>query len=324
MNKKMLSLILISSASLTGCSFGNNSNNVDKFSNLTHIYSSDGNILDLPINTAFTNLSTPESVTLYKDDVYITNIGGDPGNSIGLGYIQKNNNIIIKDLDDPKGMVIFNNGKYGLLSDHPNVKLIDLINNKVIYTLKIKDSKFLNDTVLISNNTFLVSDTGNGNIYRVDFNEEYKSISYSIMFTESQLGGNGINGMAFDSNTNMLYLVTSSFGGNTNQGHIYEVRLNEDYSIIDNIEKWSNAIIGNGNLDGIIIRDNYLIISDWEKGEQAASIRIFNINSKKELYRISGNFKSAADININKDSILLIPEFTENKVSTINLKSILI
>ncbi|MGR6830806.1 hypothetical protein ACU5EH_23395 [Aliivibrio salmonicida] len=312
---------ILSSLFVTSVLMGCNSNDamIEKY---TSASKSDGTFVNLPIKTVFSNLSTPESVTLNGNKQYISNIGGNPGESNGLGFINLGNNTYINNLDDPKGMAIIDDGHHAILSDHPNVKLINLDTAEVVQTLPIMSAGFLNDAVALSSTSALISDTGTGDVYQIKLLNG--NITYSKFITASELNGNGVNGLLFDKETSILYLVTSTFGGNLAQGHIYQTMLNETSERTGNIEQWSIDILGNGNLDGMALKNGKLMISDWENDDSSSSIFIFDINTKEQVYKISGNFNSPADIALDQDTnILYIPEFNENIVSSINMSDLI-
>ncbi len=316
MNKtSTFSIMALGSLIIMGCSSD------DKYQTIyTTVKQPNGYVFELPIETMYKGLSTPESITIHNSDIYVSNIGGTPGESHNLGFLTKNGKKELIGLDDPKGMAIIANGKFAVLSDHPNIKLINLESMEVVQTLPVASAGFLNDVVSLSDNTALVSDTGTGNVYKVEFLGQ--TISYSIFITSQQLNGNGVNGLDFDSSSSTLYLVTSSFGGNPLQGHIYQANLDSDLNLVSQVNQLGPSILGNGNLDGIVVEDGKLIISDWENEVNKSSIFVFDIKSNSLSYVISGNFNSAADIALDNSKNLYIPEFKSGVVAKINLDSL--
>lgn len=281
---------------------------------------SSGHELLLPIKKVITGLSTPESVTVTTDGkLLVSNIGGEPVNSNKLGFISVNSVPKISELDDPKGMALLDK-ELAILSDHPNVKLINIKTNEVLFSLPIAGAGFLNDAVALSASQALLSDTGTGHIYKIE-KTEANSLSYSTFIDASQLNGNGVNGLFV--NDSSLFLITSSFGGDKKQGHLYQVELDSDYQVNGNIIRVSEDVIGNGNLDGIIGHNGLIFISDWESENSPASIHVFDDELYNLRYTISGNFKSPADIalDINR-KVIYIPEFTENTVSELDISKL--
>lgn len=321
MNKKIIMISVLCAFLLNACD--DDETKFINFGKTTTATTASGVSSALPIFNTFTGLSTPESVSLANNKVYISNLGGKPGVSMGMGFINQNDMRFIEGLDDPKGMAIIDNGRFGVLSDDPNVKLINLVTGQVVHTLPISTAQFLNDAVTLSDTQVLISDTGTGNIHKINIvNNEL--IYAGIFITAAQLNGNGVNGLAYDPASRTLYMVTSTFGGNQAQGHVYQTQLTASLQLVGNIERWSNQKLGNGNLDGLALKGNNLIISDWESNTQPARIFIYAIDTRRERSRLQGSFSSPADIALNpRNNVLLIPQFNDNVVSEVNISSLL-
>ncbi len=320
MNKKIMISILCA-CFLSAC--GNDETKPISIEKTTMVTTASGTSSTLPIFDTLTGLSTPESVSLANNKIYVTNLGGNPGDSMGLGFINQNDMRFISGLDDPKGMAIIDNGRFGVLSDNPNVKLIDLSTGKIVHTLPISGAQFLNDAVTLSDAEVLISDTTTGNIHKISISNN-ELIYSGILITADELNGNGINGLAYEPAGRILYMVTSTFGGDETQGHIYQAQLTDTLALASDIERWSSQKLGNGSLDGLALKGNNLIISDWESDTQPARIYIYAIDKKQEKSRLEGNFYSPADITLNlTTNILLIPQFTKNVVSEVDISSLL-
>ncbi len=320
MNRKIM-ISLLCACFLTACD--NNETKPISIEKTTMATTASGASSTLPIFDTFTGLSTPESVTLANNKVYISNLGGNPGNSMGLGFLNQNDIRFISELDDPKGMAVIENGRFGVLSDNPNVKLINLTTGEIVHTLPISGAQFLNDAVTLSDTEVLISDTATGNIHKISIIDN-ELVYAGVLITADQLNGNGINGLAYDPLGRILYMVTSAFGGDEMQGHIYQAQLTDSLALAGDIESWSSQKLGNGNLDGLVLKGNNLIISDWESDTQPARIFIYAIDTKQEISRLEGNFYSPADITLNPTTnVLLIPQFTKNIVSEVDISSLL-
>lgn len=272
------------------------------------------------IETIITGLSTPESVTVTPEGrLLVSNIGGAPGSSPNLGFISLNSTPVISGLDDPKGMGLLNQ-ELAILSDHPNVKLININTNQVLFSLPINNAGFLNDVVALSETVALLSDTGTGHVYKIERAND-NTLTASNFIDAAALNGNGVNGLLFRNST--LFLVTSTFGGNAQQGHLYKVELDSNFQMVGNVMMLSKNIIGNGNLDGIAANDRMLFISDWESASNPASIFAFDTEGMNLLHTISGSFSSPADIAIDRTGqIIYIPEFNNNRVSALNISNL--
>ncbi len=247
MNRKIM-LSLLCACFITACD--SEETKPISFEKTTIATAASGTSSQLAIFDTFTGLSTPESVTLANNKVYISNLGGNPGASMGMGFLNQNDMRFISGLDDPKGMAIIENGRFGILSDSPNVKLIKLATGDIIHTLPISDAQFLNDVVSLSDTEVLISDTATGNIHKINIiNNEL--VYAGVLITADQLNGNGINGLAYDPLGRILYMVTSAFGGDEMQGHIYQVQLTDSLALAGDIVRWSSQKLGNVILMGL-------------------------------------------------------------------------
>lgn len=267
-----------------------------------------------------TELSTPESVVVRNNTIYVANIGGNPGASVGEGFITeyKNNttkHLFVGLLDDPKGFAFLNDDTI-IVSDHPNVKILQISTGTVLATLAINTPGFLNDVVLIDNTTALISDTGKGLVYKISISKDMTTLSYVVV---TGIIENGINGLAFDNATSTLYFVTSTFGGDVTRGHVFQATLNNDYTTASNLSQWNTDILGAGGLDGLVLINGKLIVSDWGVGGNPNAAHIYVFNSDRSLaLTINGMITSVADITID-NSIVYLPEFTQNQITSIDL-----
>ncbi len=276
----------------------------------------------------FENLSTPESIVVHKGDIYVSNIGGQPGQSPDMGFITKfdgKENIKLCDgavtLNDPKGFA-FMSDNYLLISNHPNVTLKRVMDNDKCADVKSlpidSGAGFLNDVARLDNNTAFVTDTGKGLIYKVTINEQFDDFKISIV---KGINHNGINGVTFDPTTSTLYFVTSTFGGDATVGDLYSVQLDNNFNLSGNIVKWNTKQIGAGGLDGIaLLQNDKLVISDWGKdgADNSAMLFIYDIPTKSLSTTISGDITSTADITVD-GNIIYMPEFSKNRISTIDI-----
>ena len=195
----------------------------------------------------------PESIVVSpKKKIYVSNIGGQPLESNGKGFIsvlEDNNwNVAINNLDDPKGFQFVNSNQL-MISDHPSVKLVDLANQQVIKTLTIPNVGFLNDLTKLTSSVFVLTDTGKGDAIKISLNQNNNEITSQVLIPAADINGNGINGAIFDTPTSTLYMVTSSAGGDAKQGHIWQVKLDGNFNPIAKPQQWSETIVGNGKLD---------------------------------------------------------------------------
>ena len=271
-------------------------------------------------------LNTPESVVAYGENVYVSNLGGAPFESLKKGFITKfeqgkSNKLFEGLLDDPKGFVFLNEDTI-LVSDQPNVKILKISTGEVVFTLPIGGAGFLNDLVLVNKQVALLTDTGTGLIHKITVNAELNSIVSSIVEGVSE---NGINGIAHHVPTNKIYFITSTFGGDSTRGHIFEASFSDDFSSIKNLEKWELTQQGSGGLDGIAFlkkgEKTYLVISDWGK-DNVSNIFGYNIENRILEFTIDGDIGGVADISIDETGKLYLPEFTKGSVRVVELEKL--
>ncbi|MGL5955905.1 MAG: hypothetical protein ACRC0X_04790 [Brevinema sp.] len=266
-------------------------------------------LMDLP-------LAVPESVTVYNDVTYVANIGGSPTESSGKGFITqiKNNNasnLFVGLLDDPKGFAFLDDDTI-IISDHPNVKLLKVSTGEVIASVVLNPG-FLNDLVLVNSSTALLSDTGKGLVYKVSINATKDQLSVA---TVSGISENGINGLSWDNENKTLYFVTSTFGGDATRGHIFEAKLNNNYTSATRVSRWDTSQIGVGGLDGLVLNNGKLILSDW--GVDTSSIYIYDVSDRSLFATINGDITGVADITLD-NNMLYMPEFLKDQVSVVDL-----
>ena len=279
----------------------------------------------------FENLSTPESIVVYGGDIYVSNIGGNPGHSPDMGFITKFNgkeNLKLCDgaisLNDPKGFA-FMGDNYLLISNHPEITFVNLVTDDkcaIVQSSPIEaGAGFLNDVIRLDSRTALVTDTGKGVVFKVTINENFDGFK---METLKGINHNGINGVAFDPNSSTLYFVTSTFSGDATLGDLYSVKLDDNFNLSGNVTKWNNKQIGAGGLDGVVLsKNNKLIVSDWGKdgADNAAQLFVYDIPTKTLTSTISGEITATADITV-EDDVLYLPEFSQNRISSIDISQL--
>ena len=246
------------------------------------------------------DFKTPESVyyDAKRNIIYVANVNGNPTANDNNGFISKLSlagKIIdlkwIKDLDAPKGMGVFNDMLY--VSDVNQVIEIDVDKNKILNRYKADGAKFLNNIYIDKSGIVYILDIKSNRIYRL------KNGSVDIWLESDEL--NGPNGLFVESN----YLLVGI------KGSVLKIGLND--------KKVSTYISDTGGIDGIVPdgSGNYLI-SDW-KGN------IHLINPKKEKIKLLDTTPinmNAADIDfIIEENLLLIPTFSDNRVTAYEVKT---
>lgn len=326
----MSKLLILALSSLLLISCNQSDVIISNFPESSTIDFGQGNTKSIPITFyAAPEISVPESITISPNQqVYVSNIGGKPFESIGKGFISRFSNnawqVVMKNLDDPKGMVFINENLV-LLSDHPAVKLIDLSKQKVLRLLTIANAGFLNDLAKLSDSEFVLTDTVSGDVIKISLDQTNNNqMTSQLLIPAAQLNGNGVNGVIFDPLSATLYLVTGGAGGSTTQGHIWQVKLDGNNNPIAPPERWFDAILGNAKLDGLALTKNgdKLFVSDWSSDTKPSSIFVFNTATRQQTAVIQGGFENAADITLDGTQLYL-PLFTQNNIAKLDLSSVL-
>ena len=256
--------------------------------------------------------SSPESVIIKGEDVYVSNVGEklEPSTKDADGFISKLDKSgsikqlrFIKGLNAPKGMGIIQNILY--VADVDSLKGFDLLNQKEVFSLSFKETKFLNDITVKDSKTLFVSSSDKDAIYEVNLEKEtYKKL----------LDFNAANGLYYDDG--ILYaseLGSSSKNMFDAKGRLYKIDLKNDnkLSLLSQYE---------GVLDGVQKVGNKVYVSDWVNFKNSGIIRIIDLKTKQESVLGTNSLKGAADFIIDKKSNkLYIPQMIAGKLSIIDL-----
>ncbi len=235
-------------------------------------------------------LKLPESAFLYKNYIYVSNIGSSPTSPNLDGFITKLDrygNILeykfIDGLKAPKGIFPYKGKLY--ISDLDRVCIANLDDGSK-QCVNIPGSRFLNDIYVLNGDAY-ITDTLTNCIYKVD---DKLSVSRFLCSEDSSFSPNGI---WFSKILNAFVVV--SF----NEPVVSVVSLN------GKIVKRS-YLKGLTGFDGLIIRSNRVFISDYRTGE------IIETDLSFENYKVIKKFNTpVADFFINKD-ILIAPLLEDN------------
>lgn len=246
-----------------------------------------------------TVLRSPESV-LYEPStahIYVSNINAfNPGAADGDGFISKlDKNGRIESLkwttglNDPKGLGIYKNKLY--VADMTELVEIDLTSGQIIAKYAVPDAKFLNDVTVDQKGTVYISDMEANVVY------QFKNGQVSVFLGTGIFAGP--NGLLADNKK--FY---------TANGDLYET----DYT--SKVTK--STALGIIDADGIE-KDKYgnFFISSWG-GE------VYYVLSTGEKFKIldtQAQGVQAADIDfVEKDNLLLVPTFFNNRVVAYKVK----
>lgn len=140
-------------------------------------------------------LDSPESVVVNHDGtyLYVSNVNGGGGDKDGNGYISRvslTGELLEKQwltgLNAPKGLAVGGGKLY--VSDIDQLVVINIDKAEVAHRIDVKGSSFLNDVAIDQSGQVLISDSGNGTIYRLNDDNHV-----SVWVEDSRFGG--INGL---------------------------------------------------------------------------------------------------------------------------------
>jgi hypothetical protein len=256
--------------------------------------------------------STPESVTIKDNHIYVSNLGAklEPTKKDGDGFISKlskNGNIddlhFIKGLNAPKGLEVLENTIY--VTDIDTLKGFDLKSGKLVFSLLFKNTKFLNDITTKDKNTLFVSSSDANAIFQVNLkNKSYKKL---LDFTTA-------NGLSYEDG--ILYAAELGSSNKTMfdaKGKLYKIDLK-------NKNKLTLLSSFEGILDGVQKVGDKIYVSDWVNFKNSGVIRVYNLKTKKESVLGTHSIHGAADFIIDKQTNkLYIPQMIAGKLSIVNL-----
>lgn len=263
-----------------------------------------------PAPKEISGLQTPESVLYDADqDVYfISNINGDPTAADNNGFIVKVKPDTLQvekfieagkhgvTLNGPKGLTILNHTLYA--ADLDTVRMFDDKSGAPKGEVKIPGATFLND-LTNDGKVVYVSDSGM---------KAGRGGNFDPTGTDAVWQISGTNATKIASGTDL----NRPNGLEVVDGRVWVVSFaaNELYDI-EKGKKANVARLPKGSLDGLVhMSDNTFLISSWESNS------VFRGPQAGPFTEVITNVKSPADIGYDtKRHVLLVPHFTENKVS---------
>lgn len=257
-------------------------------------------------------LLTPESVVQAADGkIYVSEINGFGQDGDGQIRVIDHGKtaVLVKGLDDPKGLVIIGSDLY--IADKSRVLRMTL--NQPAATAEVfmaatdfpKVPQFLNDLSADANGNLYISDsgdilgTGKGcAIYKVT---PQRTLS---LLLDGNIDARILapNGLLADAKGEQLLLVDFTSGVLYNYNQLTK-QLNEIAS-------------GFGGADGIVKQANgNIYISDWKNG------KVFRVDTQHKVTLIKEGYQSAADIALTQDDHhLLVPDMKAGKLDIIDLR----
>ena len=269
----------------------------------------------ITIQKSIKGFSSPESVFVGKDFIFVSNIGEQPetlakDNDGFISKLNKNGEIIEQkfatSLNAPKGMLELKDTIY--VVDIDRLVGFSVKNGKKVFEIEIKGSAFLNDIVALDFTTLLISDTGTGIIYQIDL--KTKTYKEFVRLDLAKFGGG--NGMLLSPKKDKLYVAYYHPDGKSG-------------GVVASIEIASKKITTiydkKGAYDGIVFAKNGdLLVSDWGENFNGKILRIStNANNKTKVQTLElPAMKGPADM-FSDGTHLYIPKMLENEVVLIVL-----
>jgi sugar lactone lactonase YvrE len=257
-------------------------------------------------------LLTPESVVQAADGkIYVSEINGFGQDGDGQIRIIDHGKsyVLVKGLDDPKGLVIIGTDLY--IADKSRVLRVSLAQPTAIAEVFLaatdfpKVPQFLNDLSADANGNLYISDSGDilgtgkgGAIYKVT---PQRTLSLLLDGTiDARILAP--NGLLADAKGEQLLLVDFTSGVLYNY-HLQTKKLDEVAS-------------GLGGGDGIVKQANgNIYVSDWKSG------KVYRVDPQHKVSLIKEGYQSAADIALTQDDHhLLVPDMKAGKLDIIELR----
>ena len=234
----------------------------------------------------------PESVYYdqARDQIYVSNINGKPSEKDGNGFLSllsPDGKILklqwVTGLDAPKGMTMIDSLLY--VTDIDKIRVIDVTKVKVIKTIPVPGSEFLNDVTADDKGNVYISDTRKNNILKLS-NDTVK-----VWLTDDKIISP--NGLAFNKNKLMVGTKNDLLAVDPDSKSVH-VRY-EDV----------------GPIDGLVpVGGQKYVISDW-----AGRVMLLSPSQKVVLGNTTNEKKQAADLGFIPDKkLILAPTFFDNRV----------
>lgn len=257
-------------------------------------------------------LLTPESVVQAADGkIYVSEINGFGQDGDGQIRVidHGKSSVLVKGLDDPKGLVIIGTDLY--IADKSRVMRVSLAQPTATAEVFLaatdfpKVPQFLNDLSADANGNLYISDSGDilgtgkgGAIYKVT---PQRALSLLLDGTiDARILAP--NGLLADAKGEQLLLVDFTSGVLYNY-HLQTKKLDEVAS-------------GLGGGDGIVKQANgNIYVSDWKSG------KVYRVDPQHKVSLIKEGYQSAADIALTQDDHhLLVPDMKAGKLDIIELR----
>lgn len=261
-------------------------------------------------------LDAPEAAYWHAESRtwFVSNLGG--GLSLardGYGRLSRydeNGKLLnahwVKGMDAPTGIAAFGNLLY--VADRSGVHEIDVKKAKILRTIEIVNSKFLNDVAAAPNGDLFVSDFEANRIYRLN-NERKAEVWIEGVELQSP------NGLIVDGN----YLIIATWGPMTDPS-TFAVK-HPGTLIKADLSTRKLSPIGKdhpiASFDGVVVVGEQYFATDWPNG------RLLRISRDGIVREVLTGFYQLADLGYNpENNILAMPVMSDNRLIFLHLDSL--
>ena len=274
--------------------------------------------VSVTVEKTIPGFSSPESVVVSGDDVFVSNVGVklEPFAKDGDGFITRlDRHGNVKEpkwadrLDAPKGLIAVNGVLY--VADIDRVLGFRQRDGKRVFELDLAPTgtRFLNAFARYDNRRLLLSSTDLGKVFVIDL----PGRGYSeIRFDTPPNGPNGLKKLGG-------HLIVVEWGSdNQANGKVRRYRLDGFSAKLENTYEPSPA----GYFDGVVsLGANRWLISNWVKFEPAGLLQVLDSRTGKvgvvnEHIPLAG----PADLFLDDRNKLWVPAMLEGKVYRMNLR----
>lgn len=261
-------------------------------------------------------LDAPEAVFWHAESRswFVSNMGG--GLSLardGFGWLTRydeNGKLLdarwVEGMDAPTGIASVGNLLY--VADRAGIHEIDVQRAKILRTIEIPNSKFLNDVTAAPDGDLFVSDFEANRIYRLNENRK----------AEVWLEGDELenpNGLIVDGN----HLVIATWGPMTDPS-AFAVK-HPGTLLKAELSTRKLSPIGKGHplasFDGVVAIGKHYFATDWPSG------RLLRISAAGEVQEVITGFHQLADLGYNPDKkTIAMPVMSDSRLIFLNLEAL--
>lgn len=272
-------------------------------------------ILMPKLHKVLSGFNNPESTLIYKNSIFISEMGVDTSSMLRDGSIYKFDTngkkdkkfSILSKLISPMGMTISKDILYVAdvnrvigFSIHSGEELVE-------FSLKPLGATFLNDIVSIEGKFLIVTATDLKKVFTINLNNGQISTAHFDLF------GAAPNGIVYDSKRSQVYIAANRIHhlGVEGNGEVFLFSL--DRRTMDSF-LLEHTCVGRF-IDGISLKDNSLMISDWFDTAGNSKFYFFNRESLRFLEEFSSEVVGLADFDyVDDQSLLVAPDLIRGKI----------